>query len=58
MDDLVPADLPSPDATSFQCYGPADLGLSGIGLLLKSINTLRNPSVPLNKEPHTGAAPL
>ncbi|MDH5600372.1 MAG: C4-dicarboxylate ABC transporter, partial [Gammaproteobacteria bacterium] len=34
------------------------IGISGIGLILKSINTLRNPSVPLNKEKHTGAAPL
>ena len=32
--------------------------LSGVGLLLKSINILRNPSIPPKKESHTGPAPL
>lgn len=32
--------------------------ISGIGLLLKSINTLRNHTDSINKEKHTGAAPL
>jgi TRAP-type mannitol/chloroaromatic compound transport system permease small subunit len=34
------------------------IGISGIGLILKSIITLRHPDAPLKKEKHTGAAPL
>jgi len=34
------------------------IGISGIGLMLKSINTLRNHTIPSSKEKHTGAAPL
>lgn len=34
------------------------IGISGVGLMLKSINTLRNHTDPQNKEKHTGAAPL